>query len=148
MSFKEVRKGFRPLTRTLTTFVRQFNDNYRCQFDSDFCAINNKRINYTIAVSEKNANDFRKDFASRFPMANNFDTFILFFLHELGHLQTAELVIDDSNERKTTNDYYGLYNERIATDWAGTFLTENYDFMKEWERKILNSKKKVLDFFA
>ena len=67
-------------------------------------------------------------------------------MHELGHLETEWDVVDDTKERNTITDnetYFDLYNERIATDWAGEYLTENKEEMLMLERQILTELKKV-----
>jgi len=48
---------------------------------------------------------------------------------------------------KDSERYYNLHNERIATDWAGEYLTAHHDTMKAWEEKILGILKKVLDTY-
>ena len=57
-------------------------------------------------------------------------------------------MIDDTEERNTIRndtDYFHLYNETIATNWAGNYATENIETMKNFDKKISEKIKKVLD---
>jgi hypothetical protein len=51
-------------------------------------------------------------------------------LHEVGHLETENEMEDDvdirNNEIMTNEEYFNLFNERIATDWAGYWIEKNF----------------------
>ena len=151
-----VAKDFVSVTRILNQFIRQFDPDYSCTVGADFEAWNNEyKIIYAIALPDACAISFQADFIRRFPQCADFNIFTLSFLHELGHLETEWDMIDDVTERIAIHHikdqdlrdrkYYALHNERIATDWAGEYLTENHDEMKLWEEKVLAKIKKVLD---
>jgi len=152
---KQIRKDFRPVTHALTAFVQTFDKDYSCELGADFEAVNDEVVVYTIAMPDEGAVSFRNDFINRFPSCSDFDIFTLSFMHELGHLETSWDIVNDIKEReaihrmknkvKAYRKYYALHNEKIATDWAGNYLTENHDEMKKWEKKILKALKKVLD---
>ena len=67
-------------------------------------------------------------------------------MHELGHLETEWDMVDDTEERNKITDnatYFQLYNERIATDWAGEYLTDHKAEMQMLERQILTEIHKI-----
>ena len=150
-----LKKQFSPMTRVLNKFVRTFDEEYSCKFGSDFLAVNDELITYTIAISDRDAISFQKDFIRHFPRCADFNIFTLSFMHELGHLETALDTVNDIKQReeisamqdydKAMRKYYALYNERIATNWAGKYLTEHHDDMKKWETKVLKTLQKILD---
>lgn len=150
-----LKKQFSPMTRVLNKFVRTFDEEYSCKFGSDFLAVNDESITYTIAISDRDAISFQKDFIRRFPRCADFNIFTLSFMHELGHLETALDTVNDIKQReeisamqdhdKAMRKYYALHNERIATNWAGKYLTEHHDDMKQWETKVLKTLQKILD---
>lgn len=142
-------EDFAPITAELEKFVKTFDEEYSVALNSDFQSDSiEMRVYYTFAMIDKSAKAFRANFVQRFPACADFDVFTLSFFHELGHLEMDWASIDDANERNTIKDdetYFALYNETIATDWAGEYLTEHHDEMKLWEEKILRMFKKVLD---
>ena len=150
-----IEKDFEPVTAELAAFARTFDEEYSVQLGADFEAVDDEMIVYAIAMSDEGATTFRADFIRRFPACADFDIFTLSFMHELGHLETAWDMVDDVKQReaihamtdkvKAYRRYYALHNERIATDWAGDYLTEHHETMKAWEEKILRILKKVLD---
>jgi len=148
-------KNFAPVTAQLDKFVKTFDEEYSCSFGSDFEAVNGLEIIYSIAVADDSATRFQNDFISRFPACADFDIFTLSFMHELGHCETdydtrndikaREIIHAMKNKDKAYKIYFALHNEKIATDWAGEYLTAHHDDMKKWEKKILKTLKKVLD---
>lgn len=138
---------FSPVTAILSDFVHTFDEEYSVEVGADFEAVDDEKIVYAIAQVERGAESFRADFLRRFPVCAVFDIFTLSFMHELGHLETAWDMVDDVKQRNAINAmtdkakadrrYYALHNERIATDWAGEYLTEHLVEMQEMEHKIL-----------
>ena len=68
-------------------------------------------------------------------------------LHEIGHLETEELMVDDTqlrNEYENSNEgaqesfarYCELYNEQIATQWAIFYILDNKEQVKEWDKRL------------
>ena len=147
--FDRILADFEPMTTVLTEFVRSFDVDYSISLGSDFeVDLDEMKIIYAVALADKSATAFRDNFIARFPACADFDIFTLSLMHELGHLETEYDMIDDSAERATISDnseYFDLYNERIATDWAGEYLTANHDDMKNWESKVLAIFKKIFD---
>ena len=150
--WEQIKQDFSPVTTILTAFAQKFDEEYSVELSSDWQADNiSETIFWTFVMCESGAVSFRENFVRRFPVCADFDTFTLSFMHELGHLETEWDMVDDVKERnqikgeRDSEKYYNLYNERIATDWAGEYLTAHHDTMKTWEEKILEILKKVLD---
>lgn len=151
----EIRTDFAPVTDLLTDFVRSFDEEYSVELGSDFEAVDDEKIVYAIAMIDEEARNFAENFVARFPACAVFDIFTLSFMHELGHLETAWDMVDDvaqrnklrkmTDKKKACALYYRLHNERIATDWAGEYLTAHLGEMVGFEKKILGLLKKVLD---
>jgi len=138
---------FAPVTALLTDFVQMFDLDYTVALQPKFEAnLDTDVIGYAVAVPEASTEAFVNDFIKRFPSCKCFHSFTLSFMHELGHLETECDMVDDTEERNTITDnetYFDLYNERIATDWAGEYLTENKEEMLILERQILTELHKV-----
>ena len=113
-------------------FIQEFNTDYDCACASDFSAYPlDKDLEWTLIITPKSEDSFRNNFVKRFPIAKNFSVFTLSLLHELGHLETSYDYRDDRVARSYVRDeesYYNLYNETIATNWAGYWIEENYNY--------------------
>lgn len=150
-----IENDFAPVTETLSAFVRTFDEEYSVELGADFEAVDDEKIVYAIAMMDEGATSFRENFVKRFPACGVFDIFTLSFMHELGHLETAWDMVDDVKQRKAIHAmtdkekayrrYYALHNERIATDWAGDYLTAHLAEMLAFEKKVLEIFRKVLD---
>lgn len=149
----KIRHDFRKATKELNKFARLYAPKVKCRLDGEFSAEKGKRINYSIVLSPKETKWFCEDFIRRYPAAKGLDAFTLSFLHELGHIVTWDDMIDDCAERvalakkksnyETNMAYFKLYNERLATDWAGTFITENPTYIRDFEATILRKLEKA-----
>jgi hypothetical protein len=138
---EEIMKLFAPVTALLNDFVQMFDEEYSVEVAHKFCADNIQEVvYYTVAMPKGPVDEFVTDFVSRFPACAEFSEFMLSFMHELGHLETEWDMVDDVAERNAITDnktYFQLYNERIATDWAGEYLTENKSEMLMIDHQIL-----------
>lgn len=134
----------------IDSFVKTIDEDYSSQIGSDFEALlDDEIIEWTPICSENSAITFYNDFVSRYPQAKTFTVFTLSILHEVGHLETKDEMVNDIEERNTITDcqeYYNLFNERIATDWAGWWLVTNYcqvkaldDTIEKLFRKLINT---------
>lgn len=136
----QMKQAFTNLDNAVNDFLQEFFEDYHAQVGLDFfCDLDECLIEYAIFGIEKDADSFYNNFTSRFPIVKNFSIFTLSLLHELGHLETEDIIIDDTEERNkdlTNDEYYNLYNEKIATDWAGEWITNNF-----------NKAKKINDIF-
>jgi hypothetical protein len=112
-------------------FVQSINEEYDCAMGLDFMAqLDNDVVVWSILTLEKSGEAFYDNFVSRFPKAKGFSLFTLSVLHEVGHLETENEMEDDTDIRNnkimTNEEYFNLFNERIATDWAGYWIEKNF----------------------
>lgn len=125
------------LNEMVNNFIANINEEY-IAVENDFFEVNfeDYEINYAV---ENEVDDFFNNFVERFPLAGNFAPFVLSLLHEVGHLETEDDIIDDTDERNAITDtaeYFNLYNEVIATDWAGFFIEDNFDLVAEFNEAL------------
>lgn len=113
-------------------FLTEFDENYECEIGADFCAYPlDGIIEWSLLYVENGGKEFYENFVSRFPKAEGFNLFTLSILHEIGHLETVAHYECDTEIRKRTvnsEDYFKLHNEVIATNWAGEWINNNYDY--------------------
>lgn len=113
-------------------FITDFNPNYGCEVGQDFCAYPLAGdIEWSLIYVDSGGTAFYNNFISRFPCAEGFSLFTLSLLHELGHLETASDYVNDREERSALTDcesYFNLHNEKIATDWAGKWIENNFAY--------------------
>ena len=144
---EEIMKLFAPVTALLNDFIQMFDEEYTVELAHKFCADNIQEVvYYTVVMPKDSVDEFTTDFIKRFPACSCFSEFMLSFMHELGHLETEWDMVDDTEERNQITDnktYFQLYNERIATDWAGEYLTEHKNEMQMLERQILTEIHKI-----
>ena len=124
-------KELKKINETVKIFVQSINEEYDCVMGLDFMAdLANDVIVWSILTIEKSGEAFYDNFISRFPKAKGFSLFTLSILHEVGHLETENEMEDDvdirNNEIMTNEEYFNLFNERIATDWAGYWIEKNF----------------------
>ena len=147
ITFERIANDFQTVTDLLTAFIQTFDEEYTVELAPDFCADNIKEtVYYTVVAPINSMDEFTIDFTKRFPACSCFSEFMLSFMHELGHLETEWDMVDDTKERNEITDnatYFQLYNERIATDWAGEYLTDHKDEMLIFEQQILTEIRKV-----
>ena len=144
---EEIMKLFAPVTAMLNDFIQMFDEEYTVELAHKFCADNIQEVvYYTVVMPKDSVDEFTTDFIKRFPACSCFSEFMLSFMHELGHLETEWDMVDDTEERNRITDnktYFQLYNERIATDWAGEYLTDHKAEMQMLERQILTEIHKI-----
>jgi hypothetical protein len=144
---EEIMKLFAPVTTLLNDFIQMFDEEYTVELAHKFCADNIQEVvYYTVVMPKDSVDEFTTDFIKRFPACSCFSEFMLSFMHELGHLETEWDMVDDTEERNRITDnktYFQLYNERIATDWAGEYLTDHKAEMLMLERQILTEIHKI-----
>ena len=146
-------KWFDKINLVIREVIKDFNEEYDCRMGADFTTyLDEDVIEWTLIYSEQAGDAFYKNFIERYPTAEEFSFFLLSILHEIGHLETEWEMVDDIKERnsKLTNEqYFNLFNERIATDWAGKWIENNYAAARCIDKKfskILNEfYKEVLD---
>ena len=144
---EEIMKLFAPVTALLNDFVQMFDEEYSVEVAHKFCADNIQEIvYYTVAMPKGPVDEFVTDFIKRFPACSCFSEFMLSFMHELGHLETEWDMVDDVEERNAITDnatYFKLYNEQIATNWAGEYLTKHKAEMIMIDRQVMVMAKEI-----
>lgn len=115
---------------TVASFVHSIDEEYECRMGQTFCAfIDEDVVEWSLVYKEEGGKAFYENFVERYPKAKGFSLFTLCILHEVGHLETQDEMRDDTKARnriKSHKAYFNLFNERIATDWAGMWIDENY----------------------
>jgi hypothetical protein len=123
---------------TVNRFIWTINEEYIASEGECFEA---EMFEDTIVYNpHDNARDeFTEDFIERYPIAESLEPFTMALLHEVGHLETEDEIIDDTDERNAIEDiheYLNLFNERIATDWAGWYIEENFETVVQFNNTI------------
>ena len=123
---------FAKINEVVRDFVKSISEEYDCRMGIEFCVyLEENMIEWSILYVENGGEAFYENFISRFPKARGFNLFTLSVLHEIGHLETEWDMEDETYLRNTdTMDdetYFNLYNEKIATDWAGEWIEDNFD---------------------
>ena len=98
-------------------------------------------IEWTLIYKEQDGKAFYNNFIARCSAAKEFSFFFLSLLHEIGHFETEWEMKDDVKERNkhlSNEQYFNLFNEKIATDWAITWIEENIDTARSFDEKINN----------
>lgn len=148
-------KGVKKLDKAITKMVRAYIcDDIRCHFNTEFAVVD-ENVYYSLFVDERTDNIWRawlKDtYGDRFD--DDFSTFVLSFLHEIGHYFTmddfddaleekAGLVIDfdvatDEEIVEKNHTYWELPIEKAATDWAIDFYNDYKEEMKIFYRDLM-----------
>lgn len=144
---------FDTINAIVREFVRSFDEEYDCRMSTNFCAcLTENTIEWSLLFVEPAGEAFYNNFIARYPAASNLNFFMLAILHEIGHLETEWEMVDDIDERNkelSNEEYFKLFNERIATDWAGEWIENNTitaHNINEKFNKVLNEfYKEVLD---
>lgn len=128
----------------INKIVKEFDEEYSASLNEKFSAdIISNEISYAIAVKEESTDNFVKNFVERFSCAEKYNPFLLSILHEIGHLETIDEMVDDILERNsdtiTDEEYFNLHNEKIATDWVGFWLEDNEELAKKYNTEIEKS---------
>lgn len=119
----------------VNSFIQIFNEDYTAEIGSDFCCYpTTGEIEWSLLIVDSGGIAFFKNFCSRYPEVVDFNIFTLSLLHEIGHLETV-LDMDFESTRKrasglTNEQYFELHDEKIATDWAGNWIHNNYSLAK------------------
>ena len=145
-----ISKEFSELTSALDAFVKEnFDEDYSVELGSDFFVdLDTDIIRYAVICPEADEKSFCADFINRFPACADISPLMLSLMHEVGHLEEEWQMEDDAKERELctkAEDYYKLFNERIATDYAGEWITKHHDFVKECDKKFITIYEKILD---
>lgn len=129
--------------------VRYFDNDYSVAEGEEFTAtFSTNTITYTFqayVVDFYFIQDMYRRAGPRFPLLSSI---ICSLFHEIGHLEMADELIDDTVERNAAmNDtemgllesfemYSQFINERNATNWAIAFIRENRELVEGWDRRF------------
>ena len=138
-----ISKEFSELTSALDAFVKEnFDEDYSVELGSDFFVdLDTDIIRYAVICPEADEKSFCADFINRFSADALSDA-------RSRTLEEEWQMEDDAKERELctkAEDYYKLFNERIATDFAGEWITKHHDFAKECDKKFIAIYEKILD---
>lgn len=143
---------FSPLTATIHDFISTFDEEYEVEMGDEFAAnLDTDTVYYSIIYAEDGGRAFYEDFINRFPKCKGMSLMILSLLHEVGHLETEWDMVDDTavrariRDEKDSERYFALHNEKIATDWAGEWITSHLEEAKMWDDKIMNAYMNILN---
>lgn len=159
--------GIKKLNKGITALVREYIcEDITCKFNTIFC-ISDDKLYFSLFDDEYTNNlwrewlkrEYKKDYNK------NFSTFVLSFLHEIGHYYTIEdfdddydtivaqkqgLAIDydtDSDQEIVEKNftYWELPIEKAATDWAIDFYNKHFEEMQIFLKKCLQV---ISEFYA
>lgn len=130
----------RALALLISDFVAKFDDTYTADFADEFSSEPfDGCVYWSLLYCEGHAAYFYDDFCKRFPAAADFSYFTLALLHEIGHCETVDEMENDVEKRnsiRSMQQYVKLKNERLATDWAGWWLTNNIEAAHDFDNKV------------
>lgn len=134
----------------LNRIAKTFDDEYEVDEGEEFSAtFSTKLITYTLDVFTADfyfIQDMYRRGGTNMPLLSNI---LCSFLHEIGHLETEDLIVNDIKQRneysgdnysvlESFESYCELYNERIATQWAIDYILSNRTVVCEWDKQIRN----------
>ena len=143
-------KSLQNITNILNTFLEPFDCN--CFAGTDFAYYTaSNTISYAFVVLDESADSFLKFTHSLFPNINA-NIFLWSFLHELGHHETEDDFEDEEWKKyrkdiikcKTDEEYYNLPIEYAATYWAGEYLTNHMNEIRDLWSKLIPA---IKDFY-
>ena len=127
---------FDNMTNTIKTYLQEHNLNCNVSISNDFeYDYYTDTIYYSLIVNDimgKRFLDFAFDLGLK---AKDCPIFILSLFHEVGHFVTIDTLDEDKDnkaqelkEKMTDKDwynYFNLYDEKIATQWAIDYINEH-----------------------
>ena len=114
-----------------------------------YCYPNTKEIYISVLAPATALDDFIANLETR-TQINDISVFTWSFLHEVGHCMTWNYLnkrtqhhceyVKRKIERGSLDYllYYGLADEKIATDWAIRFVENNHKLVKAFDRMVMN----------
>lgn len=143
--------GLEKLNKTLNTFAEQFECTVAPDTDF-FCYLAENKITYALAVSEKSNRAFMSRVRRLYPDIKA-DVFLWSFLHEIGHIETADDLTDNEwqevlaakNCELSHEEYFELLDEYLATDWAANYMRKHE---KEVAKFWCSVQQNIMDIYA
>ena len=149
-------KGIDKLLNLCTDFINEIDDFEDVQLDPEFsCYPTTNEIFISLVAPQNAVEEFMDTLLERTDI-DDISEFTWSLLHEVGHCETWGFLSERTTnhcyykKRKIkqgkipTRNYYYLTDERIATNWAIKFVENNYEMVKEFDRKILKLLKKFI----
>lgn len=145
--------GYDKILELCDSFIEEnITDNIESvNLSTDFyCFPNTKEIFISVLAPATSLDDFITNLQTRTEI-DDISTFTWSFLHEVGHCMTWNYLNKrtkhhcEYTKRKIERGsidalvYYGLADEKIATDWAIGYVTANYKLVKAFDRIILDT---------
>lgn len=140
-------------TEKLISVLDKFLEEFECTsvVDTEFyCLTISNVIAVSLVVSEEHSSTFMSRVNRLYPDIHA-DEFLWSFLHEVGHIETIDILDDNeldfsedqkANENITDEDYYELPDEFAATEWAANYMRKNTEkvakFWNEVQSVIMN----------
>ena len=129
------------INAVLDEFVKTFEQDYSTRMGQEFMAcLDENVVEWSLLYVNDGGEAFYNNFIQRFPCAQELGLFTLSLLHELGHLETEWEMVDDIEKRNSESmsdeEYFNLFNEYIATEWAGEWIQSNLEQALALDRKI------------
>lgn len=148
-------KGIDKILDFCTDFINDIDSFEDVTLGTDFsCFPDTNEVQIAVVASQIHVDSFRRNLYIR-TQVRDVSEFTWSLLHEVGHCITWHSMnkriknhcknVKRKIERGSLPEevYYGLTDERIATDWAIKFVENNLDLVKEFDKKVL----KKLDKF-
>lgn len=136
----ETKKTIKKIDTLITSLLSEFDEEYTAKMGTDFeVNLDTKIVYWSLLYPEKSGQSFYDNFCSRFPIVKTLSIFTLSLFHEIGHIETEDEMIDDTDIRNThlsAEEYFNLFNEKIATDWAGNFIENNFARVEKFDDSI------------
>lgn len=144
--------GYDKILNLCTDFIEEniTDDIESVDLSTDFyCYPNTKEIYISVLAPATALDDFIANLETR-TQVNDISVFTWSFLHEVGHCMTWNYLnkrtknhceyVKRKIERGSLNYllYYGLADEKIATDWAIRFVECNHKLVKAFDRMVMN----------
>lgn len=141
-------RGIEQILDYCTEFINDIDDFEDVVLGLDFsCYPTTNEIQIAVIASAVSVGNFRENLYSR-TQVRDISEFTWSLLHEVGHCKSWHLMNDRTInhcrniKRKIErgslprDTYYGLTDERIATDWAIRFVNCNHEIVKEFDYQI------------
>lgn len=160
-------KGVKKLNKAITSLVHDYiTDEVDCKFNTNFCVLDDV-VYYSLMQDEMTdriwALWLAQTYGDRYQA--NFSTFVLSFLHEIGHFYTIDDFDDEEEEIEQKKsllivnydtdtdaeiaqknfDYWELPVEKAATDWAINFYNNHIPEMRNFYTKMMNA---IVEFYS
>lgn len=151
-------KGMKKLNHYFTRFVKSIDADLSAEMGIEFDYVFTKNlVHYSLVVTQFQ-NDLWENFLKEtfdFELKNN--VFLMSLLHEIGHHETMESLVDyweiDETEKEVIQekinngidghkpyyDYFGLPLEYIATEWAVNYYLNNQERLDKQFNKLINN---------